>query len=198
MHEGIDGRGWEVKIATPLVESVRDSLACHRELWMQLGRGPAYPVPLTRHPQLPGTMTEGRCAAPFVRSFVACHTEWASVMRQRAWPLDRPLDGVALSAEKETSSTDERAGEMMIRSVSSTGHVIKQLLYSVIISCRPGHGYRGVASCSIDVPPYYSPSPGRLVPGNWWPHHADMDISWIDTGQISLNYAQRHHACKTN
>ena len=55
-------------------------------------KGTCLPGAVDEASKLPGRMTEGRFTPPFVQSFVACHTELASVMRLRAWPLDVAFD----------------------------------------------------------------------------------------------------------
>jgi hypothetical protein len=73
----------------------------------------------------------------------------------------------------------------MIRSVSSIGQIL-------ILSSRPWRlGYRRLL---VDLPPYHSSSAAQSVPGNWWPHHADIDISMDRHGQISLTHSGIMHA----
>ena len=57
-------------------------------------KGTWLPAAVDEASKFPGRMTEGLHAPPFVPSFVARHTELASVMRQRACLLDVAFDGV--------------------------------------------------------------------------------------------------------
>lgn len=140
-------------------------------------KGTCLPGAVDEASTLPGRMTEGRHARPFVRSFAAHHAALASVMRQRACHLRYE--------ERQLKGDSRHDGSRRPRQPPHGRHAdpMRQ-------PAPPGPRCwvpRGCACC-------YSPWQGQPVPGNWLPPALTSTSHRDRQRQISLTHRCIMHA----